>query len=151
MSRPTAGVLSVSKGIRLLLAFAMATVSMVAWSVLRPTPAYAADDQIESFDIRYVMNPSGVLSVTETIVWRFGDSSGRHGIERYFITREPYDDQQDAVYGLDITSVTSSGTSNDDRVSGIRPASIRVMSRMSLINASRCCELESMRVRLLRC
>ena len=107
MSRPTAGVLSVSKGIRLLLAFALATLSMLAWSVLRPTPAYAADDQIESFDIRYMMNPSGVLSVTETIVWRFGDDSGRHGIERYFITREPYDEQQDAVYGIDNISVAS--------------------------------------------
>src|ERR687891_279169 len=50
----------------------------------RPTPAYAADDLIEKFDIRYVVNPSGVLNVTETIVWRFGDNSGRHGIERYF-------------------------------------------------------------------
>ena len=51
----------------------------------------------------------------------------------------------------DITSLTSSGTSNVDRFSGIRPASMRVMSRMSLISASRCREFESMRVRLLRC
>ena len=53
------------------------------------------------------MNPSGVLSVTETLVWRFGDDSGRHGIERYFIIREPYDDQQDAVYEIDNITVDS--------------------------------------------
>ena len=51
----------------------------------------------------------------------------------------------------DITSLTSSGTSKVDRFSGIRPASMRVMSRMSLISASRWREFESMRVRLLRC
>ena len=94
-------------GVRLLLAFALATLSVLALSVLRPTPAYAADDLIESFDIRYVVQPSGVLSVTETIVWRFGDDSGRHGIERYFIIREPYDDEQDAVYEIDNIQVDS--------------------------------------------
>ena len=36
-------------------------------------------------------------------------------------------------------------------VDGIRPASMRVMSRMSLMSARRCRELESMRIRLLRC
>ena len=96
-----------TRPVRLLLAFALATVSLLALSVLRPTPAYAADDLIESFDIRYIVQPSGVVSVTETIVWRFGDSSGRHGIERYFITREPYDDQQDAVYQISNIKVTS--------------------------------------------
>ena len=32
---------------------------------------------------------------------------GRHGIERYFITREPYDDQQDAVYEITNIEVDS--------------------------------------------
>ena len=47
----------------------------------------------------------GVLRVTETIVWRFGDDSGRHGIDRFIVTREPYDDEQDAVYT--VTTSTS--------------------------------------------
>jgi uncharacterized membrane protein YgcG len=97
----------VTRPVRLLLAFALATVSLLAWSVLRPTPAYAADDLIESFDIRYIVQPSGVVSVTETLVWRFGDNSGRHGIERYFVTREPYDEQQDAVYEISNLRVRS--------------------------------------------
>ena len=39
-------------------------------------------DMIDRFDIPYTVQPSGVLEVKETIVWRFGDDSGRHGIER---------------------------------------------------------------------
>jgi uncharacterized membrane protein YgcG len=96
-----------TRPVRLLLAFALATVSLLTWSVLRPTPAYAADDLIERFDISYIVQPSGVVSVTETLVWRFGDSSGRHGIERYFVTREPYNEQQDAVYEISNLRVTS--------------------------------------------
>ena len=53
------------------------------------------------------MGTDGVLQAKETIVWRFGSDSGRHGIDRYFVTREPYDDQQDAVYTVDVESVTS--------------------------------------------
>ena len=41
------------------------------------------------------------MKVKETIVYRFGEGSGRHGIERYFVTREPYDETQDAVYKVD--------------------------------------------------
>jgi hypothetical protein len=51
----------------------------------------------------------------------------------------------------DMTSFSRSGMRNVERLSGILPASIRVMSRMSLISASRCREFESIRVRLLRC
>ena len=69
--------------------------------------AFAAGDQIDSYDIDYQLLPSGVLEVTETIVYRFGPDSGRHGIERYFVTREPYDDTQDAVYTVGNIDVSS--------------------------------------------
>jgi uncharacterized membrane protein YgcG len=98
---------AVPRGVRLLLAFVLVTLSMLAWSVVRPTPAYAADDQIDRFDISYVVQPSGVVSVTETLVWRFGDDSGRHGIDRFLIIREPYDNEQDAVYGISNIRVSS--------------------------------------------
>ena len=49
----------------------------LAWALLGPTPAYAADDQIDSFIINYDMQPDGVLEVQETIKWRFGSNSGR--------------------------------------------------------------------------
>jgi uncharacterized membrane protein YgcG len=79
----------------------------VGFSVVATTTASAASDQIEKFAIEYEMGTDGVLQAKETIVWRFGSDSGRHGIDRYFVTREPYDDQQDAVYTVDIESVTS--------------------------------------------
>ena len=77
------------------LATVLATLGLTVATAL---PAYAADDQIDSFVIDYAVQPSGVVKVRETITYRFGSSSGRHGIERYFIVREPYDDTNDAVY-----------------------------------------------------
>src|SRR5690606_33514162 len=44
--------------------------------------------------------------VKETIDYDFG-SYGRHGIDRNFVTREKYDDENDAVYDLKIISVQS--------------------------------------------
>ncbi len=79
----------------------------VGFSLATTTTASAATDQIDKFSIEYEMGTDGVLQAKETIVWRFGSDSGRHGIDRYFVTREPYDDQQDAVYTVDIESVTS--------------------------------------------
>lgn len=96
-----------ARPVRLLLAFALATLSVLAWSVLRPTPAYAADDQIDRFEMDYIVQPSGIVSVTETLVWRFGDTSGRHGIDRFLVTREPYDDEQDAVFEISNIRVSS--------------------------------------------
>ena len=77
------------------------------------TKAWAAGDEIDSFTIDYVMTPEGVLRAKETIVYRFGDDSGRHGIERYFITREPYNDTEDQVFEIsNITVETEPGVSN---------------------------------------
>ena len=74
---------------RTVVAFLLMVLTALAWALLSPTPAYAADDQIDSFTINYDMQPSGVLKVKETITWRFGSDSGRHGIERDLVTREP--------------------------------------------------------------
>ena len=80
----------------------------LAWAVLAPIPAYAADDQIDSFTINYDMQPSGVLKVKETITWRFGSNSGRHGIQRDLVIREPDpNSDQDFVYGISNIKVTS--------------------------------------------
>ena len=92
---------------RLLLALAALTL-VLGTTVLGATPALAAaDDQIDSFTIDYELQPSGVLNVQETIVWRFGDNSGRHGIQRDLVVRERYDETQDAVYEISGITVTS--------------------------------------------
>jgi uncharacterized membrane protein YgcG len=88
-------------------AFLLMLLTVLAWALVAPTPAYAADDQIDSFNIDYNVQPSGVVKVKETITYRFGDNSGRHGIERFLVTREPYDETQDAVYQITNISVTS--------------------------------------------
>jgi len=80
----------------------------LAWSLLGAAPAHAAtEDQIDSFRINYEVRDTGVVRVTETITYRFGDNSGRHGIERYLIVREPYDEKQDAVYEITQIDVSS--------------------------------------------
>ena len=88
-------------------AFLVMSLTALAWALASPTPAYAADDQIDSFTIDYNVQPSGVVNVKETITYRFGDNSGRHGIERFLVTREPYDETQDAVYQITNIGVTS--------------------------------------------
>ena len=80
----------------------------LAWALVAPTQAYAADAQIDSFTINYEMQSSGVLKVKETIVWRFGSNSGRHGMQRHLVIREPDpNSDQDFVYGISNITVTS--------------------------------------------
>jgi uncharacterized membrane protein YgcG len=75
---------------------------------LTVTPAHAAaEDQIDSFDLDFTLQPSGVLRVRETIVWRFGDDSGRHGIQRDLVTRERFSETEDALFDVTNLRVTS--------------------------------------------
>ena len=93
---------------RAMVAFFLMVMTALTWSLVAPTQAYAADDQIDSFTINYDMQPSGVLKVKETMVWRFGSNSGRHGIQRDLVIREPDpDSDQDFVYGISNINVTS--------------------------------------------
>lgn len=69
--------------------------------------AHASDDLIDSFTGTYNVREDGVVEVNETIVWRFGSESGRHGINRDFVVREAWDDESDAVFKLENMKVTS--------------------------------------------
>ena len=91
----------------------MALVAALGVQLATTGTAYAASDEIESYAIDYTMTTEGVLQVKESILYRFGDDSGRHGIERYLVTREPYDQTQDAVYQIsNIKVATEAGVSN---------------------------------------
>jgi uncharacterized membrane protein YgcG len=93
--------------LRLLVLACCAGLLAIAFTLATPDRALAADgDQIDAFDISYDVQPDGVVRATEEITYRFG-SSGRHGIERTFVTREKYDEEQDAVYGVSNVQVTS--------------------------------------------
>ncbi len=76
------------RAVRLLLALFLTLAGAVGLVTVTAGPAAAAADQIDSYAITYDLQPDGVLKATETIVWRFGSSSGRHGILRKFVTVE---------------------------------------------------------------
>jgi uncharacterized membrane protein YgcG len=104
-----------SRVIRFLAALAMTLAGGLGIALTISAPAFAAADQIDSLTITYTMSPDGVLHAKERFVWRFGSSSGRHGMIRQLIVREPYGSTaQDAVYGVSNISVaTEAGVSNE--------------------------------------
>jgi hypothetical protein len=80
--------------------------------VVAPVPQVFAGSepaaaQVDSFTIAYRVDRDGTVQVTETIVYRFGASSGRHGIFRDLLVREPYGDRQDQRYEVSDVTVTS--------------------------------------------
>ena len=98
----------VGRFVQVAVPFLLMVLTALAWAVVVPTQAYAADAQIDSFTINYDMQPSGVLKVKETIVWRFDSNSGRHGMQRDLVIREPDpNSDQDFVYGISNIKVTS--------------------------------------------
>jgi uncharacterized membrane protein YgcG len=122
-----------SRPLRILIAALVGALAALGIMIARPLPAAAASgDQIDSFTINYDVATSGVVKVKETIVYRFGSGSGRHGIERYFVIREPYDETQDAVYKVENISVTSPDnvatqfSSRTDKAKGGREEQLRL-------------------------
>ena len=91
------------------LAALVGAMAAIGLAISAPLPAAAATgDQIDSYTIDYDVQTSGLVKVKETIVYRFGPNAGRHGIERYFVTREPYGStDQDAVYKVEHITVDS--------------------------------------------
>ncbi len=96
-----------SRGVRRLVAGLAAFVAALAFVLGVATPAHAASDTYDRFDVDYAVTPDGVLQVRETIVLRFGPNSGRRGYERYLVTRERFDDDQDMLYQVDNIRVSS--------------------------------------------
>ncbi len=80
----------------------------LTWSI--PHTAMAdSDDRVDSWQMNYTVDSDGLLHVSETLVWRFGSSSGRHGIVRELVVRRPWGDdgKQDAVYEISDIAVSS--------------------------------------------
>jgi uncharacterized membrane protein YgcG len=72
-------------------------------------PAWAASaDSVDSWTASYTVGADGVTHVQETVVYRFGSSSARHGIMRDLTTREAWGStDQDAVYTISDIQVSS--------------------------------------------
>ena len=81
------------------------------------TPAHAAGDAIDSFDIDYVVRTDGTVAVTEEITYRFGPGSGRHGIERYLLTREPEADDASVDIAYEYSDIRVSSPDAPDQFS----------------------------------
>ncbi|MDO5533708.1 MAG: DUF2207 domain-containing protein, partial [Propionibacteriaceae bacterium] len=109
---------------------ALAVVVAVAFVLGFAAPAHAADTY-DRFDVDYTVTPDGVLQVTETIELRFGPDAGRRGYERYLVTREPFDDDQDMSYEVSNIQVTSpdpvsTATQVTTRASTDRSSTLRI-------------------------
>lgn len=73
-----------------------------------PRVAAAYGDSFDSWDVQATLNPDGTVNVIETVTLRFGSGSGRHGLERTLVTREPDPDTgQDMVYPVTHISAES--------------------------------------------
>ncbi|MGH3461883.1 MAG: DUF2207 domain-containing protein [Kribbellaceae bacterium] len=90
----------------------LAATSAVAASTT-PSEAAAYDDSVDSMGIEYNVTTDGVLEVTERIVYRFGIGSGRHGIYRDLVTREPFVDDMSKDQKYEISDVEVSSPSGD--------------------------------------
>jgi uncharacterized membrane protein YgcG len=96
----------------------LAWLGLFVWAVLVPVTARAQGFVFEStprFDVNIVIDQSGDLEITETIVQEFG-STPRHGILRYIPNRLRYDDDFDRVYPIQLLSVSASPPGTPDEV-----------------------------------
>ncbi|WP_405060186.1 DUF2207 domain-containing protein [Kribbella sp. NBC_01505] len=71
----------------------------------------ASDDSVDSFRAVHRVDGDGILHIAETIVYRFGSSSGRHGIFRDLVTREPSADDARLDQRYDVSDVSVSSPS----------------------------------------
>jgi len=85
-----------------------AVLALAGFAVPASAGPAEAGDEIENFAIDYQVSTDGVLHVTETIDYRFADS-GRHGIYRDLVIREPYKDDKskDQEYRVSNIKVSS--------------------------------------------
>lgn len=93
---------------RIMVVLVAVILAVLGW--LSPQKAMAQSaDEVDSWKMDYTVNTDGVVHVSETLVWRFGDSSGRHGIKRTLLTREPdgQNSNQDVVYTINNIQVSS--------------------------------------------
>lgn len=102
---------------------ALATLLLVLVPTTLPARA-ATGDAIDSYTFDYVVNTDGTVDVTERLVYRFGPMSGRHGIERYLLTREPEADDPSTDVAYEYSSIrVSSPDAPDQFTTGTIPGS----------------------------
>jgi uncharacterized membrane protein YgcG len=83
-------------------------------------------EQIKSYVVDITVQQNGSLSIVETIDYDFG-SNQHHGIDRDIPVRFHYDNRNDRVYPLHVTSVTASpGTPSQYKTSSVSDGETRI-------------------------
>lgn len=93
----------------------LAAFALVVLAALTSAPAASADEAFDSWDVTYSVDASGAMRVRERIVYEFGGYR-RHGIDRWIIVRERWDDDSDVVYevfDVRVSSPTGAATKLD--------------------------------------
>lgn len=107
---------------RALAVLACTLLSVVAFAA----PASAVPgDRVTRFKIDYTVTPDGVLQVQETIDYHFADT-GRHGIYRDLVIREPYAKDQDQLYDVSNIQVSDKFTTSTTKTNGDRNEVLRI-------------------------
>ncbi|ONI69048.1 hypothetical protein BWI15_20610 [Kribbella sp. ALI-6-A] len=86
---------------------------LTGWAVpanASPVTGRETGDEVSRMQLDYTVGKDGVLHVKETIDYRFA-SSGRHGIYRFLVTREPYVDDLSKDQKYEISDITVSSPS----------------------------------------
>lgn len=122
------------------MAIAVFCFTLLGMAATTITPAHAeTGDSIAAFKVGYVVASTGVVHVKETITYNFA-STGRHGIYRNLVTREPYTDDKskDQLYEVDNIDVTSTtpGVSSDFTKKTIESDRARVQNIQLTIGSS---------------
>jgi len=107
-----------------------------------PLAVAATADTYDRFDIAYTVGTDGVTHVKETMTLRFGSSSGRHGLDRLLVTREPSGDSArpdtDVLFPISNVSVTSpdsvSTTTDVSELAGSDPRTVTTRIRIGDAN-----------------
>lgn len=82
-----------------------------------PQNGVPGTERIHSYDVALVVRPDGILEVTETIDYDFGDYAiDRHGIYRDIPNRFTFDETQDRIMPIEVRSVEATGGASADHV-----------------------------------
>jgi uncharacterized membrane protein YgcG len=82
-------------------------------------------EHVDSFDVHYTIEPTGLVHAVETVHYDFANESGKHGIFRYLYSRFPTSDGKDRVYEYSNIHV-SSPTGASALFSTARQASVEI-------------------------
>ncbi len=95
------------------LCLGLVTFLLALVTAIQPRTAWAVDDVIDTWEVVVHIDRSGTAHIEEIVVYRFGLSSGRHGMTRSLRVREPFNDKQDAKYSVKNVNVFSPNASDD--------------------------------------